>query len=305
MTSPALRKSEASVAEKFKAKHEALAQYPSILNTEHRVILGDARLMKEVDKESVHAVVTSPPYWILKEYDGNAGGAQLGHMADYDAFLGELDRVWKKCFDSLVPGGRLCVVVGDVCLARRKKGRHLVVPIHADISVHCRSLGFDYLTPILWYKIANARTEVEGNGSPFLGKPYEPNGIIKNDIEYILLFRKPGGYRKPTQEQRVLSLIEKELHSRWFRSFWTDIPGASRSLGHPAPYPVEVAYRLVKMFSFVGDTVLDPFLGTGTTTEAAILANRSSIGFEIEQRYYQLIRRRFAQLRSEAVVNFE
>jgi DNA modification methylase len=305
MTSPALRKSEASVADKFKAKHEALAQYPSILNTEHRVILGDARLMKEVDKETVHVVVTSPPYWILKEYDGNAGADQLGHVTDYDEFLGELDSVWSRCFDSLVPGGRLCLVVGDVCFARRKKGRHLVVPIHADISVHCRKLGFDYLTPIFWYKIANARTEVEGNGSPFLGKPYEPNAIIKNDIEYVLLFRKPGGYRKPTNEQRMLSLIEKEQHSRWFRSIWTDIPGASRSMGHPAPYPVEIAYRLIKMFSFVGDMVLDPFSGTGTTTEAAILANRSSVGYEIEPRYHDLIKRRFAQLRREASVRFE
>ncbi|HEV8368744.1 MAG TPA: site-specific DNA-methyltransferase [Pyrinomonadaceae bacterium] len=305
MTSPALSKSESSVADKFKAKYAALAKSPALLNSQHRVILGDARSMNEVQDKSIHLVVTSPPYWILKEYDGGAGKAQLGHLRNYEDFHSQLDHVWQRCFDALVPGGRLCVVVGDVCLARRKTGRHLVVPVHADISIRCLKFGFDYLTPILWYKIANATTEVEGNGSPFLGKPYEPNGIIKNDIEYVLLFRKPGGYRKPTNEQRVLSLIEKDKHSLWFRSIWNDIPGASRGLGHPAPYPVEIAYRLVNMFSFVGDTVLDPFLGTGTTTEAAIRANRSSIGYEVERKYFDIVKRRFAQLRSEATVRFD
>jgi site-specific DNA-methyltransferase (adenine-specific) len=232
----------------------------------------------------------------LKEYDGGAGVDQLGHFEGYSAFQDELVKVWQRCYDLLVPGGRMCVVVGDVCLSRKKAGRHSVIPLHADISVRCRGIGFDYLTPILWYKIANATTEVEGNGSPFLGKPYEPNAIVKNDVEYILLFRKPGGYRSPTPEQRQRSLIDKENHARWFRAIWTDVPGQSRLLGHPAPYPVELAYRLVRMFSFAGDTVLDPFLGTGTTTEAAIRAERSSIGYEIEPRYLDIIRDRFAQV---------
>ncbi|MGH7719182.1 MAG: DNA-methyltransferase, partial [Gemmatimonadaceae bacterium] len=275
---------EPSVDAKFRAQQEALARHPDILNTTHRIYLGDAREMSELgQREAVHLVVTSPPYWTLKEYDGGAGEKQLGHVADYERFHTELTRVWQRCFELLTPGGRLCVVVGDVCLPRRKIGRHLVVPLHADISVHCRRIGFDYLTPVLWYKIANAATEVEGNGAPFLGKPYEPNAIVKNDVEYILLFRKPGGYRSPTQEQRVLSLIDKESHARWFRAIWSDVPGSSRERGHPAPYPVELAYRLIRMFSFVGDVVLDPFLGTGTTTEAAILAQRSSIGYEIEE----------------------
>ncbi len=305
MTSPSLSKTESSVEEKFKAKRAALAEFPAILNSSHRVVLGDARSMNEIQSNSTQLVVTSPPYWTLKRYDGGAGRAQLGHLEDYEEFQRELDRVWERCLDVLVPGGRLCVIVGDVCLARRKTGRHFVVPVHADISIHCRKLGFDYLTPILWYKIANAATEVEGNGAPFLGKPYEPNGIIKNDVEYVLIFRKPGGYRNPTNEQRVLSLIEKDKHSRWFRAIWNDIPGASRGLGHPAPYPVEIAYRLISMFSFIGDTVLDPFLGTGTTTEAAIIANRSSIGYEVEEKYYEIVKRRFAQLRSEATISFE
>src|SRR5712692_11173538 len=136
-------------------------------------------------------------------------------------------------------------------------GANMVLPLHADIAVRCRRIGLDYLTPILWYKIANASYEVE-NGSPaFLGKPYEPNAIVKNDVEYILMLRKPGGYRQPTGEQRQLSRLTKEEHSEWFRSFWADLPGES-TRDHPAPFPAELAYRLVRMFSFVGDTVLDP-----------------------------------------------
>jgi site-specific DNA-methyltransferase (adenine-specific) len=161
------------------------------------------------------------------------------------------------------------------------------------------------LTPILWQKIANATTEVAGNGTAFLGKPYEPNAIIKNDIEYILLFRKPGGYRRPSTQQRRLSMIDKSDHARWFRSIWSDIPGASTRDGHPAPFPAELAYRLIRMFSFVGDTVLDPFTGTGTTTQAAIQAYRSSIGYEIEPRYFETFAERFAQLKPGVQVTLE
>ena len=296
---------EPTIEQKFDAQRELLLQDSAPLATKHRIVLGDAREMAELwSPGSVHLVVTSPPYWTLKEYDGEAGDGQLGHVEDYEAFHLELDRVWKRCFDLLVPGGRLCIVVGDVCLPRRKSGRHLVMPLHADISVHCRGIGFDYLTPILWYKIANAATEVEGNGSPFLGKPYEPNAVIKNDVEYILLFRKPGGYRNPTQFQRTMSLIAKEDHARWFRAIWTDVPGSSRERGHLAPFPVELAHRLIRMFSFVDDLVLDPFVGTGTTTEAAMNANRHSIGYEIEPKYINIAKRRFAQLRTGTDISF-
>jgi modification methylase len=305
MNAAPARQIEPTIEQKFRDRNRLLKTNPELLRTKHRVLLGDARLMSEIADASIHLVVTSPPYWTLKDYEGDAGVDQLGHLADYDQFQTQLGLVWKRCHDALVPGGRLCVVVGDVCLRRRKVGRHLVVPLHADISVICRNIGFDYLTPILWYKIANAATEVEGNGAPFLGKPYEPNAIIKNDVEYILMFRKPGGYRSPTNEQRILSLIGKDEHPRWFRAIWDDIPGSNRLRGHPAPFPVELAYRLIRMFSFVGDTVLDPFTGTGTTTEAAILANRSSLGFEIEGKYHEIARERFAQLHHNAEVSFE
>jgi site-specific DNA-methyltransferase (adenine-specific) len=189
-------------------------------------------------------------------------------------------------------------------MSRRKAGRHSVVPLHADIARQCIELGFDYLSPIYWYKIANAATEVEGNGSGFLGKPYEPNAIIKNDVEYILMFRKPGSYRTPTPEQRALSVIERHDHERWFRQVWNDVPGQARLRGHPAPYPEEVAFRLINMFSFVGDVVLDPFWGTGTTTAAAIGAHRCSIGYEIEPTYLAMGQTRFRQTDLQAQVEF-
>lgn len=293
-----------TIVAKFRARESLLKQSPRILESEHRVLLGDARCMPEIEPQTVHLVVTSPPYWNLKEYDGAAGVAQLGHSDDYVAFLSEIGRVWARCWDALVPGGRLCVVVGDVCLPRKKHGRHSVVPLHADIARACTDLGFDYLTPILWHKISNAVTEVAGNGGGFLGKPYEPNAIVKNDVEYVLLFRKPGAYRKPSEEQRLLSLIDKLDHTRWFRPIWSDVRGQLRSLGHPAPYPVEIAYRLVRMFSFVGDVVLDPFVGTGSTIEAAIQANRNSVSYEIEPRYFALLEERFAQQQHGVRVSF-
>jgi modification methylase len=217
----------------------------------------------------------------------------MGHIEDYDDFLAELDKVWDHCFRALVPGGRLICVVGDVCLSRRKNnGRHTVVPLHASIQEHCRKLGFDNLAPIIWHKIANAVHEVE-NGSGFLGKPYEPNAVIKNDIEFILMQRKPGGYRSPDVATRVLSVISDENHKQWFQQIWSGLTGAS-TRDHPAPYPVELAGRLIRMFSFVGDTVLDPFLGTGTTTVAAAKAGRNSIGFEVDEHYFDLAHRRIA-----------
>ncbi len=188
--------------------------------------------MRELEPESVHLVLTSPPYWTLKEYRESDG--QLGYVADYEQFLVELDKVWKQCFDALVPGGRLICVVGDVCLSRRKNGgRHTVVPLHASIQEHCRVIGYDNLAPIIWHKIANAKFEAEGNGAAFLGKPYEPNAVIKNDIEFILMERKPGGYRSPDMSTKILSLLSDENHKAWFQQIWTGLTGAS-TRQHPA-----------------------------------------------------------------------
>ncbi len=259
------------------------------LPTSHKVVVGDSRQMI-LEPGSVQLVLTSPPYWTLKEYRDSEG--QLGHFADYEGFLKELDKVWERCYRALVPGGRLICVVGDVCLSRRKnEGRHTVVPLHASIQEHCRQIGYDNLAPIIWHKIANAVYEVAGNGSSFLGKPYEPNAVIKNDLEYILMQRKPGGYRSPTVATRILSVIGDANHKEWFQQIWTGVTGAS-TRNHPAPYPLQLAERLIRMFSFVGDTVLDPFLGTGTTTIAAMQYGRNSIGYEVDATYAKAAKHR-------------
>jgi len=240
-------------------------------------------------------VVTSPPYWTLKEYaPGN--GDQMGHFEDYEYFLSELDRVWRECARALVGGGRICCVVGDVCIPRKRGGRHHLVPLHSDIQVRARKVGLDCLQPILWNKIANGAMEAEGNGAGFYGKPYQPGGIIKNDVEYILFLRKGGEYRTTPTLQKALSMLTKEEMKTWFRSIWTDPRGASTRDGHPAPYPVELAERLIKMFSFAGDTVLDPFAGAGSTSQAAIMSGRNSIANEIEAAYIEIARQRITRM---------
>ena len=274
---------------RLKELESVIAEIPTL----HRSVLGDARELIGIESNSVHLVLTSPPYWTLKEYRHNEG--QMGHLADYEHFLVELDRVWQRCFDLLVPGGRLICVVGDVCLSRRKnKGRHTVVPLHASIQERCRRIGYDNLAPIIWNKIANVAHEVENGGGGFLGKPYEPNAVIKNDIEFILMERKPGGYRSPSKAARLLSIISNQNHKRWFSQIWSGITGAS-TRHHPAPFPVELANRLIRMFSFVGDTVLDPFSGTGTTTIASAECGRNSIGFEIDDHYISEARDRISK----------
>ncbi|MEX2158885.1 MAG: site-specific DNA-methyltransferase [Dehalococcoidia bacterium] len=254
----------------------------------HLLAIADARNLGFLADQSIHLVVTSPPYGSLKEYPKGPG--QLGNWPSYDDFLEQLDPVWSECLRVLVPGGRLCCVVGDICLSRRKAGRHHVLPLASDITVRARRVGFDVLTPIIWLKVANIRMEA-GNSSRFLGKPYLPNGVIKNDRETILMLRKPGGYRKPTEEMENDSRIAKAEYFRWFQPVWSDVTGASTK-PHPAPFPLEIPNRLIRMFSFVGDWVLDPFVGTGTTTLAAAQAGRRAVGIDVEPQYVQLARTR-------------
>ena len=219
----------------------------------------------------------------------------MGHFENYERFLGELDRVWRECQRVLAGGGRVCCVVGDVCIPRKKGGRHFLVPLHSDIQVRARRLGLDCLQPILWHKIANGATEAAGNGAGIYGKPYQPGGIIKNDIEYILFLRKGGEYRSVMPIQKALSMLTKDEMMAWQRSIWSGLTGASTRDGHPAPFPIELAERLIRLFSFAGDTVLDPFAGTGSTSQAAILTGRNSIANEIEPAYVSIARQRIAK----------
>jgi hypothetical protein len=187
---------------------------PPYDHTEHQLHLGDARDLSWIADTSVHLVVTSPPYWTLKQYRRN-NPAQMGDIEDYEAFLEELDKVWRECARVLVGGGRICCVVGDVCVPRKKGGRHYVMPLHSDIQVRARKVGLDCLTPIIWHKIANGVTEAAGNGTGFYGKPYQPGAVIKNDVEYILFLRKGGQYRSVSPMQKALSMLSKEEMQAW------------------------------------------------------------------------------------------
>lgn len=262
--------------------------------TKHAIYEGDARQLAMIPTGSVHLICTSPPYGSLKTYPDH--DSQLGNIASYEMFLDELDKVWAECLRVLVPGGRVACVVGDVCISRREGGRHYVLPLGADIQVRARKLGFDNLTPIRWLKVANIKLEAS-RSSRFLGKPNLPNGVVKNDIEHILFFRKPGGYRKPTEEMERRSRIETKEYMKYFAPVWADVTGQFRK-GHPAPYPVEIPRRLIRMFSFSGDTVVDPFAGTGTTAIAALETGRSSISVEIEPTYLDMIQERLNSLGS-------
>jgi modification methylase len=180
--------------------------------------------------------------------------------------------------------------VGDVCISRRRGGRHHVLPLSSDIQVRARGLGFDCLTPIRWYKVANIVLEAS-RSSRYLGKPNLPNGVVKNDVEHILFLRKPGGYRSPTEDMERRSFIATEDYMKWFAPIWADIKGQIRK-EHPAPFPLEVPRRLIRMFSFAGDTVLDPFAGTGTTAYAAMEVDRRSVSVEVDPGYVTLIENR-------------
>lgn len=272
---PAIAKNNRLISE----IHDAVTNIP----TKHHLLLGDARKrLQDIANASVHLIVTSPPYWTLKKYIGHKD--QMGEIKDYDEFVSQLAAVFKECHRVLAPGGRMVIVVGDVCVSRKSYGRHLVFPLHASIQDECRKLGFDNLAPIIWYKIANIKTEVQNGSSGYLGKPYEPGGVIKNDIEFILSQRKPGTYRSPSREQRILSTISDKDHKSWFTQIWT-LKGASLR-DHPAPFPLELAYRLIRMFSFVGDAILDPFGGTMVTNRAAMSCGRNSISIEVEPEYF-------------------
>lgn len=264
--------------------------------TRHQLVLGDARDLEFIQSESVHLVVTSPPYFNLKPYASAGNGRQLGRVDDYETFLDELDRAWRECERVLVPGGRVCCVIGDILIPRRADGRHRVLPLPSDIQVRSRNHGLDNLTPILWFKIGNRTNEAGGGSSGYYGKPYQPGAIIKNDHEHIVMLRKPGGYRTTPMIQKALSMLQRDEIDAWMRPVWSDIRGASLRDGHPAPFPSELAERLIRMFSFAGDTILDPFSGSGSTAVAAIRAGRNSISVEIEEAYLNSATRRAAKV---------
>jgi len=238
---------------------------------------GDSRRMTEVADGSIDLVVTSPPYWQIKDY-GAAG--QIGAGESLHAYLRSLAMVWEECLRALAPGGRLCVNIGDQFARASLYGRYSVVPLHAEVTCQACALGFDFLGSIIWQKKTTMNTS---GGAVVMGSfPYPPNGIVELDYEYIHIFRTPGKSRKATAEIRAASALTTAEWKSFFSGHW-NIAGA-RKRGHEAPFPEEIPRRLIRMFSFVGDTVLDPFMGTGTTARAALALGRNAIGYEINPR---------------------
>lgn len=253
------------------------------IQTEHTLINGDSRNMKLMPDKSVHLIITSPPYWQLKDYGSDD---QIGFNESYEAYINNLNLVWSECNRILKDGCRLCINIGDQFARSVYYGRYKVIPIRTEIIRFCETLGLDYMGAVIWQKQTTMHTT--GGGVVMGSFPYPRNGILKIDYEFILIFKKQGKAPTPTKEQKAMSEISKEEWNKLFASHWT-FAGA-RQDGHIAVFPEELPARLIKMFSFVGEIVFDPFMGSGTTALAARNMQRNSIGYEINRdfrKYYE------------------
>ena len=253
------------------------------MKTHHTIINGDSRQMEELPDNSVHLAITSPPYWQLKDYGTDN---QIGFHDSYENYINNLNLVWKECYRVLHNGCRLCINIGDQFARAVYYGRYKVIPIREEIIKFCENIGFDYMGAIIWQKVTTSNTT--GGGVQMGSYPYPRNGILKLDYEFILVFKKLGNAPKPTSEQKELSKMTAEEWNTNFAGHW-NFAGV-RQNGHIAMFPQELPGRLIKMFSFVGETVLDPFLGSGTTTLAAKNLNRNSVGFEINPEFIPFIK---------------
>lgn len=252
------------------------------MKTNHKIINGDSRNMAELADNSVHLAITSPPYWQLKDYGTDD---QIGFHDSYENYINNLNLVWKECYRTLHKGCRLCVNIGDQFARAVYYGRYKVIPIREEIIKFCENIGFDYMGAIIWQKVTTSNTT--GGGVQMGSYPYPRNGILKLDYEFILTFKKLGDAPKPTSEQKERSKMTPEEWNTYFAGHW-NFTGA-RQNGHIAMFPEELPKRLIKMFSFYGETVLDPFAGSGTTALAAKNLNRNSVGYEINSEFIPLI----------------
>ena len=252
-------------------------------NTQTRIIIGDSRRMDELSDESIHLVITSPPYWQLKDY-GN--GSQIGFNDSYEDYINNLNLCWKECYRVLHKGCRLCVNIGDQFARSVYYGRYKVIPIREEIIKFCETIGFDYMGAIIWQKVTTCNTT---GGATIMGSfPYPRNGIIKLDYEFILIFKKLGEPPKVSREIKEKSKLTTEEWNEYFYGHWNF--SGERQDKHLAMFPEELPKRLIKMFSFVGDTVLDPFLGSGTTCLSARKLGRNSVGYEINKDFLPVIK---------------
>ncbi|MDI6602341.1 MAG: site-specific DNA-methyltransferase [Thermoanaerobacteraceae bacterium] len=256
------------------------------MNTFHKIIFGDARNMSRIKNESIHLIITSPPYWQLKDYGSNE---QIGYNDTYEEYINNLNLVWEEAYRVLHKGCRLCINIGDQFARSVYYGRYKIIPIRTEIIKFCETIGFDYMGAIIWQKVTTCNTS---GGATVMGSyPYPRNGILKLDYEFILIFKKPGNAPKVPKDIKEKSKLTKEEWNQYFSGHW-NFPGEKQDK-HLAMFPVELPYRLIKMFSFVGDTVLDPFVGSGTTSLAAKLLQRNSIGYEINHDYLPIIKEKF------------
>jgi len=252
------------------------------LKTSHKIVFGDARRISLVDDKSIHLIITSPPYWQLKDY-GTEG--QIGFDDSYENYINNLNLVWQECHRVLHDGCRLCVNIGDQFARSVYYGRYKVIPIRTEIIRFCETIGFDFMGSIIWQKVTTCNTT---GGATIMGSfPYPRNGIVKIDYEFILLFKKHGKPPRVDVKTKRKSELSKDEWNLYFNGHW-NFPGEKQS-GHLAMFPEELPKRLIKMFSFVGETVLDPFLGSGTTTLEAMNLERNSVGYEINQDYHEMI----------------
>jgi len=253
------------------------------LKTIHKIITGDSRQMNLLLDKSVHLVITSPPYWQLKDYGTEN---QIGFHESYESYINNLNLVWKESHRILHPGCRLCINIGDQFARSVYYGRYKVIPIRTEIIKFCETIGFDYMGAVIWQKVTTTNTT---GGATIMGSfPFPRNGILKIDYEFILLFKKQGIPPKPTKEQKELSAMTKEEWNTYFSGHWY-FAGAKQD-GHIAMFPEELPARLIKMFAFAGDTVLDPFLGSGTTSLAARHLGRNSVGYEINPDFIPIVK---------------
>lgn len=256
------------------------------MKTNHLIINGDSRKMPELKDESIHLIITSPPYWQLKDYGSKN---QLGFNESYESYINNLNLVWNESYRVLHKGCRLCVNIGDQFARAVYYGRYKVIPIRTEIIKFCESKGFDYMGAIIWQKVTTSNTT---GGATIMGSfPYPRNGILKIDYEFILLL-KPGNPPKPNKEFKKLSAMTKDEWNTYFQGHW-NFSGV-RQDNHLAMFPEELPKRLIKMFSFVGDIVLDPFLGSGTTSLAAKNLNRNSVGYEINPEFIPVIKNKLS-----------
>jgi DNA modification methylase len=255
------------------------------MDVKGKIIIGDSRVMKEVDNESVDLIITSPPYWHIKDY---GIPNQIGYGQTLHEYLKDLYYVWKECHRVLRNGSRLCINIGDQFARSVIYGKYKVIPLHAEIITQCENLGFDYMGAIIWQKKTTMNTT---GGANIMGSfPYPPNGIIEIDYEFILIFKKPGNPKKVSKEIKELSALTKEEWKEYFSGHWNF--GGAKQIGHEAMFPEELPRRLIKMFSFVGDTILDPFLGSGTTLKVALEIGRNAIGYEINKDFLEIIEKK-------------